>query len=524
MTLRLACPATIRAIPGIKNAHELLTPPDSLSVSAPRVAGRSHLNSLRSDTAIYALAQAGERLLSFFLLPLLTKAVSPAEYAIWTQSVVVAGVFTPMVLLGFQTALVKYLPAWEPPRRKSMLLAMLLVILSLLSLVALGMVLCSHHVAVLVFGAERHGRFIPLLAALLASEALFEFLVGVLRASGMIRRIALYGLLKGFWRIALLIALLKIAEVDFSAAFAGFVLLQGLFVILMVGRDLPVGPLISTGLAPGRLLWRETLVFSLPLVPLALLTAVNNFADRFFLAHLRGLDELAIYSAAYSLASIAIFFYSVPGFTLFPALSRHWLEEPRERAGRLLEQAFSLYLFCLIPFIGGLVMIGPSLLPMLATTAYVASPWLFLTLGISIGWFGLYQIALYVTLLGEGSLRNLKPMAASALIAVLLSALLVAPLGGMGAALAGCAANAVLAGITLLRAKRLLAWRFPWRTTAHILARTLAMLGVVALLTQRVGLTSPLRLLAVVSFAALIYLVLDALSRRDSILALLKSR
>ncbi|MDP2433133.1 MAG: lipopolysaccharide biosynthesis protein [Pseudomonadota bacterium] len=484
------------------------------------------MNSLRNDTAIYGLAQAGERLLSFFLLPLLTKAVSPADYAIWTQSVVVAGVLVPIVLLGFQTALVKCLPVWSatPRRRDSMLLAMLLAILGLLSLLALGMVLYAAPMAMLVFGAARHADFIPLLACLLVSEALFEFLVGILRGNGLIRRVALYGLLKGFWRIALLVILLDVAGTGFATAFAGFVLLQLLFVALMYGRDLPIGQLAQTGLATGRPHWRETLAFSLPLVPLALLTAINNFSDRFFLIHLHGLDEAAIYSAAYSLAAIAIVFYSVLGFTLFPALSRYWAEGRHEQAGRLLVQAISVYLFFLFPFIAGLSMVGPGLLPLLSTTSYVASAWLFLVLGTSIGLFGLYQIALYITLLGDGSLRNLKPMATSALIAIALNALLVAPLGGIGAALAGCAANAVLAAITLHRAKRLLAWRFPWRTGAHILARTFLMLAVLAALARWVGFASPLRLLAVVSFAALTYLVLDVFSRRESILALLKNR
>lgn len=482
------------------------------------------LNRLRNDTAIYGLAQAGERLLSFFLLPLLTKTVTPADYASWTQSVVVAGVLTPIVLLGFQTALVKSLPMWSAARRASMLLAMLLVILGLLSAMALGMVLFSAPISILVFGAAHHAGLIPLLACLLISEVLFEFLVGILRASGLIRRVALYGLLKGIWRIALLLILLNVMETGFFAAFAGFVLLQLLFVALMYGRDLPFGQLARADLAASRPHWRETLVFSLPLVPLALLTAVNNFTDRFFLIHTRGLDEVATYSAAYSLAAIAVFFYSVLGFTLFPVLSRSLAEGNQERVGRLLEQAISVYLFFLLPFIAGLSMVGPSLLPMLSTTSYVASASLFLVLGTSIGLFGLYQIALYITLLGEGSLRNLKPMAAAALIAIALNALLVAPLGGIGAALAGCAANAVLAAITMHRAKRLSAWRFPWRAAAHILARTLLMLAVLAALARWHGYASPPRLLAVVSFAALTYLVLDIFSRRESILALLKNR
>jgi O-antigen/teichoic acid export membrane protein len=264
------------------------------------------------------------------------------------------------------------------------------------------------------------------------------------------------------------------------------------------------------------------LTFSLPLVALALLTALNNFTDRFFLTHLHGLNEVAIYSAAYSLAAIASFFYSVLGFTLFPVLSRRWAEGSLEETGQLVSRVMLVYLFFLMPFIAGLTVVGPSLMRLLATDAYETPAYLLLTLGCGIGLFGLYQIAFYVTLLGHGSVRALPLMGVAAGANVLLNAMLVPRYGGFGAALAGCASNAVLALQTLRLARQILPWRFPWSAGLRILLRTLCMAAFLWLAGIWPGYGDFHSLLAVLFSAALLYLVLDRVDRRNSILSLLK--
>ena len=49
---------------------------------------------------------------------------------------------------------------------------------------------------------------------------------------------------------------------------------------------------------------------------------IHNFADRFFSLFL-GLEVLAIYSAAFSLATIITFFHSTINFILFTELSKN---------------------------------------------------------------------------------------------------------------------------------------------------------------------------------------------------------
>ena len=73
----------------------------------------SKVSKFYSDSYFFGIAQLIERLISFFMLPVLANSVSKVEYAIWTQSIVTAGILMPIVLMGFQTAIVKYLPRWS---------------------------------------------------------------------------------------------------------------------------------------------------------------------------------------------------------------------------------------------------------------------------------------------------------------------------------------------------------------------------------------------------------------------------
>ena len=69
-------------------------------------------------TLSFASASFAERLVSFFLLPILTKLVTPAEYAIWSQSIIIAGVLMPVILLKFETSIIKFFPTWNNQNKK----------------------------------------------------------------------------------------------------------------------------------------------------------------------------------------------------------------------------------------------------------------------------------------------------------------------------------------------------------------------------------------------------------------------
>ena len=161
-------------------------------------------------TLSYASARFAERMVTFFILPVLTKTITPLEYAVWTQSIIVAGVLMPVILLKFETTLVQFFPNWNNQNKKqnSVILFMLILIFAIFLLFTISALIFDEKLAHLIFGSPKLSFYIPLVIGLLLSELLFEFLIALLRISNRISKISIYILMKGIWRIGILILIL----------------------------------------------------------------------------------------------------------------------------------------------------------------------------------------------------------------------------------------------------------------------------------------------------------------------------
>lgn len=477
------------------------------------------------DTLFYATAQILERLVSFLLLPILTKIITPAEYAIWSQSIVISGVMIPVVLLGFQTAVIKFFPLWDGQEKvqKSVLLWMLVTVFALLSAIAIAAILFDRSIATLIFGQPDFSFYIPLLVGLLFSEALFEFLVGILRATSRIRRVSLYLLLKGVWRIGILILVLIGMHDGFYDAFWSFVLFQLIVTMLIYMKEVELVALFRSGISIGRHHWNEVLRFSLPLVPLAVLTATNNFVDRLFLIRFHGLEMVATYSAAFSFAAIAAFFYSVLGFTLFPVLSRYWAIEDMERVVTLMREVLIVYLSILLPFIVFMAVIGDDVLLLLTNKNYTVHFHILLLLSCNVGLLGFYQIAFYLFLLKRGSSQAPFLMGVAVGVNVMFNALLVPEYGMTGAALAGFASNSLLAGMFIYLSQQALPWGFPWKESIRIAVRALLMGTVIWFAVRWLRSDSSVVLFMILVVAAFVYGLMDYFDKQSSFFTVIRS-
>lgn len=479
----------------------------------------------RGDTAIYGLAQVAERLVSFFLLPLLTKATSSADYGIWSQLIVVAGLTTPIVLLGLQTALVRTLPRWRNVMQiyNSLVLIAFISAMGAMLLLASVFILFRTELGLFFFGDSSYSKFVVLLAGLIFTEALFEFLVSVLRAEGLIRRIGYYLLLKGVARLGIFLFVLVYLQGPFPEAVLSFVFCQLCFVLLVASIELPVQKIISAGIGPGLPYFGETLRFALPLVALSILTGLNNSIDRFFLTHLLGVHEVAVYAAAYSLAAIAGFFYSILGFSLFPAMSICWAEGRKDDAAQLLGKTVKVYLFFMLPFVVMLSICGPDILKLMATPQYQLPTIAYLFLAGSVGFFGIYQVGAYAVIL-EGRTRNtIALMGSTAIINIGLNAVLIPLWGLVGAALAICVANGILAYRTFSTMMTILPSASYFEGLLTLVIRS----GVVGLILffggALVEYSTLIELVSMLSLVAVLYLIIDFASK-DSILRLVISR
>jgi len=432
-------------------------------------------------TLSFASASFAERLVSFFLLPILTKLVTPAEYAIWSQSIIIAGVLTPIILLKFDTSIIKFFPTWNNQNKKknSVILFMLILILILFCLVATIALVFDQKIAHLIFGNYQMSFYIPLIIGLLLSELLFEFLIALLRISNRIGKVSIYILMKGIWRLATISLILIGSDGSFYLAFWSLVLFQLFITLLFCVWEIKPLSLDKAGLKEGRTDWAKILKFSLPLIPFIILMGVNNFIDRFFITHFLGLNSLAPYAAGFSLAVVITFFYSTISFMLFPELSKKWANKNKIIIINIMKKVITAYLALTIPYLVFIGIAGVDVLLVLTTKNYFISSQTLFLISFNIALYGFYQITYFVVLLGRGSLNAPIMMLVVTGINLLLNLALIPKFGILGAALAGFFSNSVLVIITHNMSQNILKWGFPFIESIKILLRSLIMGAVI---------------------------------------------
>lgn len=479
---------------------------------------------LKSDTMLYGAASLMERALGLLLLPLLTRALSEAEYGVWAQTAVVSSLVMPLVLFGLPAGIVRRFAASQVcADRRRWMLRLPLLAAAWLGLLALLALVLRDTVALAAYGDTGRRAFVAVLLLVVAGDALFELLVAFLRADFRMPPIAALLIGRGVLRLAVMAWGLNAAGLGFQRSFALLALLQLAVVTLAhvlalarLRRQAAKGgtPAAAGVEAAGQTVrLRELLAFSAPLALVALLGSLHAFADRFVLTHLLGLAPLAVYAAAATLVGLTGLAYTVLGFTLFPVLSRLWSQGETERAAALAGQAVRVFLFLALPYVLWLACAAEVLLPLLTTEAYRLPAQVLLLLGVAAVALGLYQTLLYMLLLAGRGLRAAGAMGAAALLNTALNLLLVPRHGLLGAAVAAAASNAALATAAYLLVQGPLELRFPWGSAMRIAASAaiaaLPLLGVL----QLPGLEGGVGLLLGLTLSTAAYLAADWLIR-----------
>lgn len=470
---------------------------------------------LTRDTLIYGTAVLTERAISFLLLPVLTKTLSPDLYGVWSQMVVTTGLLAGLLLLHLHTALVNAFSGVRNDQQKYVAFhGILVVTLALSALMVGGLWVTSSGVSIIVFGDEQFRRFVPVLGFLLATEALFELMVAFLRASQQITRLSVYYTVKNAGRLVLMVMGLVVFRVDLYSATLWIALWQAALLSFIYGKDIFVRG-VSFRLPEALSQVKPLMVFSMPLVPLGVLLWGNSYLDRYLILHLLDLDQVAVYAVTYSLAATTAVLYSVMGFTLYPELAKLWSEGDKERVGELVGTGVSYYLLFLIPSIAVLTLLGENIITVFATKDYVLYWPVMLMVALGLGLYGVYQIYLYVVLLEKKTALNLLTVGAGMALNLSLNVALLNTLGLAGAGLAIMLSNGLLAWSTVTISRTAAPTRFPWLQTSKMLIATVMMSGLLLLAKHYLSLNTLWSLLPTIVIAGGVYMACYCLADRE---------
>lgn len=272
-----------------------------VAAAPPPAPARGVARDLLRGSALYAIPNFGIKAISFLLLPLYTRFLTPDDYGIISLAETIAAVVGIVAGLGLSGAVTRLYFQYVdrgPELRRYVSSVLRFALAALAGVVALAFLAGP----LLLSLAHFRVAFYPYLALAIGTAALLQFIDFRLVLFQVERRAARY-------------AQFSFASFGLTTACAvGFVVVLRWGALgMLLGKAMAVG---VTALAAAVLLWRwwrggfaadyvrESLRLALPLVPHQLMAAGLVAADRLILAHYRDLTEVGIYSLAYAMGMV----------------------------------------------------------------------------------------------------------------------------------------------------------------------------------------------------------------------------
>jgi O-antigen/teichoic acid export membrane protein len=434
-----------------------LTPETSEATRATAGGEAWSLRRLGRDAAVYGAGVVLSRAVSFLLLPLYTRYLTPADFGLLQLLQILIDVVSIAVSAGTTAGVLRFYfkATTEEERGRVVITAFYLLgglnLLGAILLTPLAPFLWKH-----ALGGAGSPVLIPLAACNFVLEACLTVPLLLMQAR---RRPGLYSTVT-LSKLTLGLALNVLFVVGFGKGVAG-ILVANVIANVVVGLGLVVWMIGQTGWRPSASAARDLRRFGIPHQWMSAGTFILTFGDRWFLQAYHGLAVVGLYGLAYQFGFVLVNLTSAP---YFRAWAPHRLALattlPREARDARYNQAFrylnllvitaaagiSLYAWPLIALVSAPAFRPAALLVPLLLAAFVVQIWTdVVALGIEVSEKTKY--ASYATWIS--------------VVAILaLYALLIPRWGGMGAAVATLGGNLVRLAFFLRFAQRL--WPVGW--------------------------------------------------------------
>lgn len=436
---------------------------------------RGRLPSLRRDTLIYGAAVVVDRLVGVALLPILTAKMDRSAFGAWAQVLTTFALMSNILSFGFFHSLSQYVPGSKRGDVRRILHGVLLIVISnSIILVALALTF-PKQLSDLIFGEQSQAHAIIAASVFMVTESLFEILViGFLRADSRLTLCSLYYAAKSALRL-----LQMWVGLSFGLGLAGLLWLLsvsnllGLAAVYFV-HVLPTLRPATVSASNG--FWPKALLHSGGIVVSSNLAWANASLSRFLIVHILGLSSLGLYSANYSLASIASLGALVINFTVIPHINAAWNAGSAKRAASILTAAIEYYLFLSIPVCVALGSFYRLIANLLIRGDFIPEPTLMWALIAAIFLMGLEQLLTFATFMAS-SRFSVIVRSSGLLLNLVIVYFCILPIGLTAVAIAASASSLIGICASAAYLFRVGGFIFPWRSSAWLGAAGLSMIG-----------------------------------------------
>ncbi|GAB4336469.1 MAG: oligosaccharide flippase family protein [Candidatus Abyssubacteria bacterium] len=384
---------------------------------------------LSSDTVYYGLGKTAEALAALILIPVLTRALSPAEFGLWDVVMTFFLLTTTVGSLSIEPAVATlYYETQRPEERK--LVVSTGILFRLLSSIVLTVPLFvfSPQISEMIFGGPEHFKSICIVAAAMPFFLLMNLQKQLFRIDFAPGKFNLLSIGFAGMYAALSIVLVVKTPLGVNGVLTG--LLASAICVSVIGWALTLSRFSLE--FSGRVL-RRMLVVGLPLIPFFLSTWVIDSSSRYFLTRLSTLEQVGIYSVGVKISSIVGMFVMSFQMAWAPvALSIQHETDAKERYSRGV-----LFFFVVSLTVGtAITVFGRQLLMLLAHPKYYGAEDVIGMLVLAMIAFGAFLVLSAGLLIAKRTVYASVAIVAGAAVNLLLNLLLIPDFGIVGAAVA----------------------------------------------------------------------------------------
>ena len=400
------------------------------------MSGSGALSKLFSEILFRGSSDVLNALIALTIIALVARQLSAADYGIYTQIMTTASLLLPLLTLRLNTACVRFFPsiARDLNVRRQHFTTATLVIIGL-SLTALALLtLAPDWTALVIFGEPVSLRIIVLLGVYLALRSVVTLFTDYFRAMNRSTLASIYNSARFILTLTALVTAL-LADCDLDGILAAYLCAETAMMIVL-GVHLATEHSLGFVREWNPAALRPYLAYSLPLLPYSMFLTVNQFADRYFITHLVGLEATGVYGFSYGLIMSAFLLNASISYVIYPHLTRLWEDGDMQAVQAQLESGQRMFVFVAVPVAFGFCAIYPALVTAMVGPEFVISMLAVGAIVLGQFWLGLCSIFGFIIDLSKRTTFFVKVLVVTASLNLVLNAALVPTLGIAGAALA----------------------------------------------------------------------------------------
>jgi O-antigen/teichoic acid export membrane protein len=266
------------------------------------------------NSGILALTELALRLRGIILIPLLTKYLGALNFGVWAQVSVITSMLSPILALGLDSAVVRFLPG-QTKDDIARGFSAVIVYLSLVStFVAVLLWVAARPLASAFFNGESNWPFVAICGAVIFVGLLLNQCRNYFRVVANARGYAAIALAQGASGL-----LVGVVAVTTKRSVWIIVLMTLLADALLLAIVLSVIARRHGVSKPDWKILLPYLRFGLPLVPAGYAMWALNSSDRLFIGHYGSLGDIGIYTVVYALGYTLISLIFNPIALMYPS-------------------------------------------------------------------------------------------------------------------------------------------------------------------------------------------------------------